>query len=62
MDWHVLKPDGFAIGLFCAGLIMFFLPVLDGASLIAILSSGLYWLVMVIVKSMHIWRQRNPQL
>lgn len=45
-----LRPDGFAIGLFLFGLVMFFLPLMLMPGLIAMLSAFAYWLTMLVFR------------
>ena len=60
MTKSIWRPDGFALGLFAVGLILMILPLMLMPGVIAILLSVAYWLLMVIVKSVHFHRKRNP--
>jgi hypothetical protein len=45
------RPDGFAIGLFIIGAIMAFVPMMLMPGVIAIISAGTYWVIMLAVKA-----------
>ena len=62
MTKSILRPDGFALGLFAVGVMLLILPLMLMPGLIAILMSAAYWLVMVAVKVMHVRRTRKPRL
>lgn len=47
----ILRPDGFAIGLFLSGLVLFFLPLMLMPGLVAILAALAYWLTMMVLKA-----------
>jgi hypothetical protein len=46
----VLRPDGFAIGLFLLGLVLFFVPLMVMPGLVAMLAAVAYWLTMLIFR------------
>ena len=46
-----LRPDGFALGLFLIGLVMFFVPLMLMPGLIAMLAAFAYWLTMLALKA-----------
>lgn len=47
----IFRPDGFAIGLFLFGLVLFFVPLMLMAGLVAMLSALAYWLTMMVLKA-----------
>lgn len=47
----VFRPDGFAIRLFLFGLVLFFVPLMLMAGLVAMLSALAYWLTMMVLKA-----------
>jgi hypothetical protein len=49
----ILRPDGFAIGLFLLGVVLLFVPLMVMPGLIAMLSAFAYWLTMMVVKVVH---------
>jgi hypothetical protein len=49
----VLRPDGFAAGLFLFGLILLFVPLMAMAGVIVLLSAIAYWIIMMAVKAMQ---------
>ena len=61
MNKSIWRPDGFAIGLFGAGIILFILPLMQMPGLIAILLSVAYWLIMAIVKFAYLRSKRIPR-
>jgi hypothetical protein len=52
-----LRPDGFAIGLFLFGLVMFFVPLMAMPGVVAMLSALAHWLTMLILRAAE--RPRN---
>ena len=46
----MLRPDGFAIGLFLFGLVMFFMPLMLIPGMVAMISALAYWLTMLVVR------------
>jgi hypothetical protein len=48
-----LGSDGFAIGLFAFGILLFFAPLMRMAGAITIAASGAYWLIMIGVRLLH---------
>ena len=46
-----LRPDGFTIGLFLFGLVMFFLPLMRVPGFVAMLSALAYWLTMMVLRA-----------
>jgi hypothetical protein len=52
----ILRPDGFAIGLFALGIAILFVPLMIIPGFVAILAAIAYWLTMVLVKLIQ---QRN---
>ena len=53
MKRDLLRPDGFAIGLFVVGVVLLFVPLMVMPGVIAIISAFSYWLVMMVVRSVH---------
>jgi len=53
----LVRPDGFAIGLFAIGFIMLFVPMMPMPGLTAMLSAVAYWLIMIVVKA--VYRRRS---
>ena len=53
----ILRPDGFAIGLFVFGAIMLFVPLMMMPGLLAMIAAPVYWLTMVVAKV--VLRRRN---
>jgi hypothetical protein len=49
----IVRPDGFAIGLFLLGIVLLFVPLMVMPGLAAIVSAFAYWLTMMVVKVMH---------
>jgi xanthine/uracil/vitamin C permease (AzgA family) len=49
----ILRPDGFAIGLFLLGVVLLFVPLTVMPGLIAMLSAFAYWPTMMVVKVVH---------
>ena len=45
------RPDGFAIGLFLFGLVMFFVPLMLMPGFVAMLAAVVYWLTMLFLKA-----------
>jgi hypothetical protein len=46
----IIRPDGFAIGLFLLGVAMLFVPLMVMPGLVAMLSASAYWLTILVVK------------
>jgi len=46
----IIRPDGFAIGLFLLGVVMLFVPLMVMPGVVAMLAASAYWLTMVFVK------------
>lgn len=46
----IIRPDGFAIGLFVVGVVLLFVPLMLMPGLIATISAFAYWLTMTVVK------------
>jgi hypothetical protein len=49
----VLRPDGFAAGLFLFGLILLFVPLMAMPGVVAMVSAIAYWIIMMAVKAMQ---------
>jgi hypothetical protein len=49
----ILRPDGFAIGLFMLGVVLLFVPLMVMPGLIAMLSAFAYWLTIMILRVFH---------
>jgi len=61
MSKSIWRPDGFALGLFGVGLILFVMPLMLMPGVIAILLSAAYWLFMAVLKAAHL-RKRHPRV
>jgi hypothetical protein len=49
----ILRPDGFAIGLFVLGTVLLLLPLMLMPGVIAMLAACAYWLTVVVVKTVR---------
>ena len=56
MKSDLLRPDGFAIGLFAFGLVMLFVPMMLMPGVIAMLAAVGYWLTILVVR--FVYRRR----
>jgi hypothetical protein len=49
----LLMPDGFAVGLFCFGLILFFAPLMRVPGAIAVVAAVAYWIIILVVRFVY---------
>jgi hypothetical protein len=47
----ILRPDGFAVGLFLLGLVLFFVPLMVMPGLVAMVAAVAYWLTMLVLRA-----------
>ena len=49
----LLRPDGFAIGLFVVGVVLLVVPLMLMVGILAIGLAFIYWLIMIVAKLVY---------